>query len=75
MHTRDTIDREIFVVNKFSSVPYDDENLKHEYFSTSNNIIRTKLHFRYAGVTTIKQRENLTDEHFYEQKFPDPRYM
>ena len=34
-----TVDREIFVVNKFSSVdlPYDDENLKHEYFSTSNN--------------------------------------
>ena len=32
-----TVDWEIFVVNKFSSVPYDDENQKHEYFSTSNN--------------------------------------
>ena len=29
-----TVDRENFVGNKFSAVPYDDEN---EYFSTSNN--------------------------------------
>ena len=38
-----------------------------------HRIIRTKLHFRYAEATKIKQCENLTDEYFYERKFPDLR--
>ena len=33
------------------------------------------LHFRYAEATKIKQCENLTDEYFYERKFPDLRYI
>ena len=40
-----------------------------------HRIIRTKLHFRYAEATKIKQRENLTDKYFYERKFPDLRYL
>ena len=48
---------------------------KIRYFSTSNNKkLRTKLHFRYVEATKIKQREDLTDEYFYERKFPDLWY-
>ena len=39
-----------------------------------HRIIRTKLHFRYAEATKIIQRENLTDEYFYERKYPDLWY-
>ena len=67
-----TVDREIFIVNKFSTVPYDDKNKNTNIFQ--HQIIRTKLHFRYAEATKIKQCENLTDEYFYERKFPDLRY-
>ena len=63
-----TVVREIFVINKFSSVPYDDKNYQHR-------IIRTKLHFRYAEAMKIKQRKNLIDEYFYKRKFPDLRYL
>ena len=37
-----------------------------------HQIIRMKLHFQYAEATKIKH-ENLTDEYFYELKFPDLR--
>ena len=60
-----TLDREIFAVKIFSSVPYDDEK---DEFSTSNNCTSA-----LAKATKIKQRENLTDENFYERKFPDLR--
>ena len=34
-------------------------------------MIRTKLHFRYAEATKIKQRENSTDDYFYtSENFP-----
>ena len=46
-----TVDREIFVVYKFSSVPYNDENTN----IFQHRIIKTKLHFRYADATKIKQ--------------------
>ena len=36
-HHGNTVDGEIFAVNKFSSVPYDDENLKRKKNSTLNN--------------------------------------
>ena len=46
------VDWEFFVVNKFSSVSYDDENKKTNSFQ--HRIIRMKLHFRYAEATKIK---------------------
>ena len=39
-----------------------------------HRIIRTKLHFRYAEATKIKQHKNLTDEYFFKQKLPDLQY-
>ena len=59
-----TVDREIFVINKFSLVPNDDEKNTFQH-----RIIRTKLHFQYAEATKIK-RENLTTNIFTSEKFP-----
>ena len=41
--TLNTVDREIFAVFKFSSVPLSDEILNREYFSTSHNKSVEKL--------------------------------
>ena len=53
-------------VNKFSSVPYDDENLKCKFCSTSNNKnVKQKaalLHLPEA--TKIKQHENFNRRKF-----------
>ena len=35
-----------------------------------HRIIRTKLHFRYAEATKIKQRETLANEYFMSKNFP-----
>ena len=56
-----TVDQENFVVNKFSSVPYNDEKNIFQH-----RIIRTKLHFWYAEVMKIKQQQTniFTSENF-----------
>ena len=45
-----TVDREIFILNKFHRYPTTMKIKKHEYFPTSNN----KLHLWYAEATKMK---------------------
>ena len=47
-----TVDRKMFVVDKFSSVPYSDENEICEIFSTANN-----KNMRLARAMKIKQHK------------------
>ena len=55
---RGTVDREIFV-----------GTLRRRKLTIFQD--RTKLQFRYAEATKIKQRENLTDEYFFtSEDFP-----
>ena len=67
-----TIDREIFVIDNFRQYSMIMKLKNMNIFQ--HRIIRTKPHFRYAEAMKIKQCENLTDEYFYERKFPDLRY-
>ena len=67
-----TVDRKISSLINFHRYPTTMKIKNTKNFQ--HRIIRMKLHFRYAEVTKIKQRENLTDKYFYEQKFPAIRY-
>ena len=72
MYIPATVDREIFVVN-FRWYPTTTKIKNTNIFQ--HQILRGKLHFQYAEATKIKQHEYLTDECFYERKFPDLRYI
>ena len=61
-----TVDQKIFDARKFSSVGLAGENF--EFTSMRND------HYRRWQTSKINRSENLKDELFREQKYPDLRY-
>jgi hypothetical protein len=67
-----TVDREIFVVKKFSSTIFP-MKIKHREIFCARYLVHYVLR-TLVYATKIGLRENLISEIFYQRKFPDLRY-
>ena len=67
-----TVNREIFVAEKFSAITLNDKIKPTKYFLRRINGV--SLYCRVIIATKIKPRKHLTDEMFYRRKIPKLRY-